>query len=303
MNNLILLLKSFRLLNVFSMLLLLVGLRFYFWKHIIPLEPQTFERTPLEFTLFLFIVGLISALGYLVNDIFDVNVDKVNKSYKKLAFTKPILWSVYIIGNILAVLLILFSQENALTELIFFSTILTLFFYSLIFQRFPFVGNFNVALLAGVLPVLYLSFELFTSYIDLFFVLHLESVLLSIKLVPIISFYCFLGFGLTLLRELVKDVEDINGDESSGYKTLPVLIGVKGSKVLFYLLVTLFMVSILFFDYNLFSHFLFDHYLYYIPALILLLIAVYQVYLANFSKASLFLKLTLFSGVLVLFIL
>ena len=294
MKNLTLILKSFRLLNVFSMLFLLIGLRFYFWKHIAIQENYSFVRSNADFLLLLLIVGLISAAGYLVNDIFDVKVDKVNKPEKELAYSNPILWAIYLGMNSIAIIVSFILAENGLTQFILLGTIILLFLYSLLFQKLPLIGNLTVSLLASILPVLYLSFDVEIK-------IHAYNHP-SILFINIILFYSLLGFGITFLREVVKDIEDIKGDERSNYKTFPVLVGIKGSQVLFYLLAGLFTLVLFYFDEGL-SYFLFDNIYYYLPIFVFLVLAVYQVSIANFLKASLFLKLTLFSGVLILFIL
>ena len=100
LKNLILLLKSFRLLNVFSMLLLLVGLKVFNYHSFVQGGNYVFLRSTTAFIFFLMTVGLISIAGYLVNDIVDVEVDKINRPNKRLAFSKNILWGIYIFLNV-----------------------------------------------------------------------------------------------------------------------------------------------------------------------------------------------------------
>lgn len=285
------------------MLFLLVGLRFYFWRHTAVDVYHNFEQSHFDFFLLLLTVGLISSAGYLVNDIFDINVDKVNKPEKRLAYSSSILWGIYTVMNILAILLALYITESRLTQVILYGTIVLLFFYSFFLQKLPLLGNIVVAILAGFLPLLYYSFDSMQVDYSMVVMLSNHGMILDWKLIPVTFLYSFLGFGITLLRELVKDIEDIKGDKNSNYKTFPVLIGVKGSQILFYVLAFLFIVCLLYLNHSIINNFLFDVVYYYLLTFIFLSISIFQVYKANFSKASLFLKLTLFSGVLILFIL
>lgn len=287
------------------MLFLLIGLRFYFWRHIAVdvYYYYYFERSHIDFFLLLLTVGLISAAGYLVNDIFDVKADKINKPEKRLPYSNSILWGIYAVMNVLAILLVLYITESSLTQIILYGTMILLFFYSFLFQKLPLLGNIVVAILAGFLPLLYYSFDAMQVDYSKTVMLSDYGMILDWKLIPVTFLYSFLGFGITLLRELVKDIEDIKGDKNANYKTFPVLVGIKGSQILFYILTFLFTVGLFYLDGLIINNFLFDAVYYYLLTFIFLSISIFQVYKANFSKASLFLKLTLFSGVLILFIL
>jgi 4-hydroxybenzoate polyprenyltransferase len=278
------------------MLFLLIGLRFYFWKHFVSLDIYSFERSNTSFFLLLLAVGLISVGGYLVNDLFDVDVDKVNKPEKELAYSKSILWIIYFVVNIVAVVTTFIIAENTLAILILCSSIILLFLYSYFFQKLPLIGNLVVAILAGFLPILYFSFDSLIFKKEAHFSLPFLTSYL-------ITTYFLIGFGISLLREFVKDIEDIEGDKKSNYKTFPVLVGIKRSKILFYFFSILFIIGTLLIDFYSEVSFLITNYIFYLPTFTLLLISIYQVYQSNFSKSSLFLKGALFSGVLILFIL
>ncbi len=244
------------------MLLLLAGLRFYFWKHFVKLEVYSFERSSTDFLYLLLTIGLISVGGYLVNDLFDIEVDKVNKPEKKLPFSKPVLWLIYIGVNVLAIIIVLLISENSLTEIILLGTIILLFLYSFAFQKLPLIGNILVAVLAGVLPVLYLVFDSITVDFSNAVMLSDYGVNLNLQLTSVIFLYFSIGFGITLLREFVKDIEDLKGDKLSNYKTLPVLASIRMSKILFYIFSVLFIFGISILDKNLFNNFLLENWLF-----------------------------------------
>ena len=105
-----------------------------------------------------------------------------------------------------------------------------------------------IALLAGILPLLYYVFEFISYDYTIGLILFDDRYLMLCSMIPIIPFYVLFGFGITLLRELVKDTEDIKGDKNSNYKTFPVLVGIKGSQILFYILTFLFTVGLFYLD-------------------------------------------------------
>lgn len=276
------------------MLLLLVGFRVYEFHLFVESGNYIFSRSTLEFIYLLITVGLISAAGYLVNDIVDVEVDKINKPNKKLAFSKNVLWGIYVLMNSLAIgLSMILINELGLTFIILISAIILLLLYSILFQKLPLIGNLVVSSLAGVLPVLYHDFDtiLITGH---------ANVSLGISYQYIIISYMTFGFIISLFRELIKDIEDIKGDKKGGYKTLAVIVGVDVLKR--YLMAFMFLFSLVLGVIVMMSNFSFDLILF-LSVLFFYILSMIKVYKNDFTKASLFLKLTLFSGVLILFVL
>ena len=92
--------------------------------------------------------------------------------------------------------------------------------YTPIFKRIPLVGNIAVAVLLGM--VFLFSEAAFTNTV-------------SAMWIP-----AWLAFGLTFIRELIKDVEDVEGDNLNGAMTFPVVFGVSKSLYLVYLLIITF---------------------------------------------------------------
>jgi len=87
----------------------------------------------------------------------------------------------------------------------------------------PFIGNLCIAVLSAIVPIIYLSIQkgLYTDCQDS--IGHIKSIELTL-------IFVLLAFFSTLARELVKDIEDVNGDKIHNLKTLPILLGIKTSK-------------------------------------------------------------------------
>jgi len=106
-------------------------------------------------------------------------------------------------------------------------SILMLVLYSAYFKRKPLSGNLIVAALTALTvytPALY-EYNIFHR--------------VSMESITIIAIY---AFCLTLMREIVKDLEDLKGDEADGCRTFPIVFGINHSKNLLYLLATLFFI-------------------------------------------------------------
>jgi 4-hydroxybenzoate polyprenyltransferase len=101
-----------------------------------------------------------------------------------------------------------------------------LWLYSNNLKRQPFIGNLTVALLTG----------LSIALVD--FIFTTQNTLIII--------YSLFAFFMTLVREIVKDIEDMKGDTNFGCKTLPIVWGIRKTKWLLYLLISGFSIAILF---------------------------------------------------------
>jgi 4-hydroxybenzoate polyprenyltransferase len=158
---------------------------------------------------------LISASGYIINDYFDVKIDKVNKPNEvyvgsKISRRKALL--LHQILNFTGVVLGFFAGYKVL--FINILAISLLWFYASIFKKKPLLGNLIVAfLLSLVLLEMAWVFEP-----------------LNLKL----WLYAFLIFSVNLVREIVKDMEDLPGDKQHGAKTLPVVLGLVKTKNIVY---------------------------------------------------------------------
>jgi len=179
----------------------------------------------IDFIILATSVLLITMGGYIINDIYDIESDKINKPDKVFITTvismKNGLFLYFlttITGLILGFYLSINKNLNHLSGY-FIITVILLFVYTKILKKLPLIGNVIVALLVS-LPI-FLVYEFDHSMIsikDIF-----ENLFLSI----IIFFYLLFAFLTTLIREIIKDLQDIKGDNKFKLKTLPIMIGNK----------------------------------------------------------------------------
>ena len=176
--------------------------------------------------LLLFISVIITtASGYLINNYYDLNSDKINnKNIDDLS--KTFYGNCYLL-HLFTSLLILFISDlsPAWLNLVMITHILV-YLYSLKLQHWPITGNLVVAFLSSI--VLIIPYWLTGKFWEL------ENFNLSENLNQIFVIFCFL---LTMKREIVKDIEDIQGDLKTGSYTLPIVAGQKFSKLILSVLV------------------------------------------------------------------
>ncbi|NJB87610.1 4-hydroxybenzoate polyprenyltransferase [Lewinella marina] len=187
---------------------------------------------PWKFFELCLVTVAITASGYLINDLRDVRIDAINHPGKNMVLKvgrQNVQWlfaAIVFVGYLFALLLALRLNERQLLFL-FPLAIGILALYSATLKRMPFIGNFLVALYcAGVPGILVL-----TERKALARLYELNPALATDTLRVCLLFMVF-AFVATLLRELVKDLEDLRGDRQEGRRTLPVLLGVAKSRQL-----------------------------------------------------------------------
>ena len=170
----------------------------------------------------------VCASGNIVNDIVDVTIDRINRPERILVQKKITITSAYIFSillNLIALGLALFvNLEVFLTALL---AIGFLYLYNYKAKQLPLIGNIIIALLAGMVFI--------TGG------LAINRTLTFTLPGPLIG--AVFAFLFHLVREIVKDAEDIDGDLQAGIKTIPILFGVRfavATAMLFFLILTLF---------------------------------------------------------------
>ena len=167
----------------------------------------------LDFNLFIIVLvsGLTIASGYIVNNFYDSKKDLINRPNKskldRLVSQKTKL-QLYFSVNLIVFLLAFLVSFRAV---MFFSTyIFLIWFYSHKLKKMLVIGNLTAALLA-VLPF----FAILLYYKNLYTQIFAHATFLYL---------------LILIREMIKDLENIKGDIANDYQTIPVIYGEAFSK-------------------------------------------------------------------------
>lgn len=245
---------------------------------------------------------LLASSGYLINDYFDQSGDRINRKHNADIPAKTLLYAYFLIltfGLIICFVTAVHLQLTIWSGLYLIAALL-LFLYSSHLQGCPLVGNIVVALFcASILPIIF--FLELSTINDLH---QFNEVQYEHLCIITIVFSVFI-FLMTLIRELIKDVEDLEGDKAAGLKTYPVVHGINRSKVLviFYTIVLFFCLVFVLYYFPAFR----QNRLSLIGAFILLTgfaIIIFQVARSrntqNFGKISLSCKLVMILGILYL---
>lgn len=181
------------------------------------LSEVIFDR-PL-FALILATVGAIAS-GYIINNFYDTEKDIINRPHQSILEqyvsqnTKLVL---YFIINFIVVVV---ASYVSFRSVLFFSVyIFAIWFYSHKIKKKPIIGNLISAILT--ITPFFAIFLYYKNYSGLIFVF---------------GFYLFLVLSM---RELVKDLENLKGDLTLDYKTIPVVYGEKVAKLMVVILVTI----------------------------------------------------------------
>ncbi len=168
---------------------------------------------------------MITGAGYLINDYYDVKIDLINKP-QRVIVGKDLKRRWVIAGHTalnLGAVAIGFSLSISI-GIINFAASFLLWLYSNQLKRLPFIGNLSIALLTGTTLILVSEYFGDKQYL-------------------ILCYAVFAAF-ITWIREIIKDIEDMKGDERFGCKTLPIVFGIPKTKWIIYFIATVFLATV-----------------------------------------------------------
>ncbi|MBY0433091.1 MAG: geranylgeranylglycerol-phosphate geranylgeranyltransferase [Cyclobacteriaceae bacterium] len=168
---------------------------------------------------------LIAAAGYIINDYYDVKIDLVNKPGRVVIGKELSRRSAILLHSALSIMGV---EMGVLLDwkigLLNFASAFLLWVYSNALKRMPFIGNVTVAFLTG-----------------------LSVLIVNVLYPPLFSLvwvYALFAFFITLVREIIKDIEDLKGDTTFGCRTLPIVWGILGTKQFIFLLLAAFVITV-----------------------------------------------------------
>lgn len=164
---------------------------------------------------------IIAAAGYIINDYYDVKIDYINKPNRVIigkSITRRYAILFHVMLSTLGILIGAFLSWGI--AIINVTSVFLLWLYSNNLKRLAFIGNFTVAVLTGL------------SILVVDFLYQAEKSLILV--------YASFAFFMTLIREIIKDMEDLKGDHTFGCKTLPIILGIRKTKIVIYIILGLF---------------------------------------------------------------
>jgi 4-hydroxybenzoate polyprenyltransferase len=258
----------------------------------------------LQFFLLSLSTVLIAAAGNIINDYFDINIDQVNKPERiiidrLISRRWAIVW--HTIFNVVGVSIgFLLGWEIGypllgITQLCCSGL---LWFYSTAYKRQLLIGNIVISLLTAV-TVMVVGFYEPKLYKEINEI-NAPAVYLLLR---IILLYAAFAFLISMIREIVKDLEDMKGDSWLGCRTMPIVYGVNASKDVAYVLSFILIALILFvqvkiFPWKWYGAIIYLFFLVQLPLLLMMYRLKKAVSPQDFHKVSSFIKLIMLTGII-----
>ena len=192
------------------------------------LQPQVSLWAVLQnqhFYLLLLATFCVAAAGYIINDYYDVKIDAINKP-KKLVVGKDVNRRQAMLAHLLlsAIGVIVGFTLSWAVGFINAGAVLLLWGYSAQLKKMLFLGNITIAFLSATMLLVVAV-----------------NAGLDNKAVWAYSVFAFI---ISLVREIIKDMEDVKGDATFGCRTLPIVAGIPGSKLVLYFLMAVFYATV-----------------------------------------------------------
>jgi 4-hydroxybenzoate polyprenyltransferase len=257
--------------------------------------------TDFNYALLIISTICIAAGGYVINNIMDQDTDEIAKPQNRVvgvSISETVAYNWYIGLTIIGVG-IGFYLSNVIYKPTFASMFILvatlLYVYATNLKQIPVLGNIIVAFLLSVSIVIIALFDVFPATDS-------ENKIRMGEVFGILIDYAIFAFIINLIREIIKDLEDIDGDYQTGINTLPIAIGINKTKIIVSILTVIAVVILAYYV----KTYLFelDYVVYYALALIIGPLLYFGVRLQTakekkeFHHLSLVLKLILFFGII-----
>ena len=222
----------FRLIRWPNLFFIIITQVLFYYCILLPSMGGVVKLDAVHFSLLILSSVLIAAAGYIINDYFDLNIDQVNKPdsiviQRVIRRRWAIAWHLLLsLAGVLLAFYLSWKLRNPIIGFANFGCALLLWLYSTTFKRQLLIGNVLISLLtAWVILVIYFA-EL--SVTRMGEPAYRNSMNTVFKFTIIYSSFAFI---ISLVREVVKDLEDRIGDERYGCRTMPIVWGVPATRM------------------------------------------------------------------------
>jgi len=229
-----------RLVRIHNLLIIALVQYLMRWSIIYPiLRINGFELQISNFYFFLLVLSTIffAAAGYIINDYFDRKTDTFNHPEKVLIgrkINRRVAMILHMLFNFFAIVLGFFvAYKIGMYKLGFVYLFIPgiLWFYSTVFKRQFLIGNFIVAFLVAMIPMLVAFYEI--PILNLVYRRTLLQYNANFNNILLwIAGFSFIAFMLTLIFEIIKDMQDFEGDAEYGRNSIPTVLGIINSKII-----------------------------------------------------------------------
>ncbi|MEZ4779152.1 MAG: geranylgeranylglycerol-phosphate geranylgeranyltransferase [Flavobacteriaceae bacterium] len=208
-----------------------------------------FALNSLNFMLLVFATVCIAAGGNVINDIYDITIDKINKPKQVLVgktISEKAAYNYYMLLTVVGVgcgFIVSNLVGKPSLAVIFILIAAMLYWYASFIKSMLLVGNLLISILVGFSILI-------VVLLDIFPVLNDTDKPIQIIVSKTLLGYAAVAFYINLIREIVKDIQDINGDKNGGRTTLPMVLGVSRTTTLVFGMGVFAFFLLVFFAYN-----------------------------------------------------
>ncbi|GAP43232.1 4-hydroxybenzoate polyprenyltransferase [Lentimicrobium saccharophilum] len=188
------------------------------------------------FAILVFTTVLIAAAGYVINDYFDLRTDAVNHPDsqvlgRSIRQRRAIIYHIALnVVALVAGVFLAWKAGSLKLAFIFLMIIILLWLYSVRYKKTVLWGNLAVAFMSAMVVLIVWLFEFYMlrQQPDQFIAIYGNMKMIS----RYFFVYAIFAFLISLMREIIKDMEDVKGDQLTGCNTLAVVHGIKSAKII-----------------------------------------------------------------------
>ncbi len=249
-------LKLIRIQNLLIVAATQYLMRFAIIEPILGVNNFELQMSEFDFLILVLSTVFLTAAGYVINDYFDTRTDSMNRPEEVVvgkSIERRTAMTLHVVLNILGIIGGFYvSYKIGLYQLgvIFIIVSGLLWYYSTTYKRQFLIGNLLVAMLTALVPLMTILYEmplLNKAYKDILLANHANFNYIFFW----VAGFSFFAFMTTLAREIIKDTEDFEGDSAYGRNTVPIILGIRWTKVIIIslLVITLIALIIVYFKY------------------------------------------------------
>ena len=204
--------------------------------------PMIIQSSLIDFILLVVATVFLTAGGYVINDYFDIKTDLINKGKvivgTRIPRRQAMMWhNLFNIAGVALGFYISWKAGYFWLGTMFLVVSGLLYFYSASYKRQFLIGNLVVATLVAMVPLLVVIYEWPALY--RYYALNAVTMPDFNFILYWVGGFAVFAFITTLTREIIKDIEDFEGDIAYGRNTVPVVIGILAAKIISVSLVVL----------------------------------------------------------------
>ena len=197
--------------------------------------PMVLQFSLIDFILLVAATVFLTAGGYVINDYFDIKTDLINKGKvivgTRIPRRQAMMWhNIFNIAGVSIGFYISWKAGYFWLGTMFLVVSGLLYFYSASYKRQFLIGNLVVATLVAMVPLLVVIYEWPALY--RYYTLNAISLPQFNFIFYWVGGFAVFAFLTTLTREIIKDIEDFEGDIAYGRNTVPVVTGIVAAKII-----------------------------------------------------------------------